>query len=84
MTPVEIDQRVKAVVIGYLHVLPNEIRPEARLDGDTLGLGRAEIIEDLQDELGITISTEEENGIKTVQDLIACVNLKMSVKVPSR
>ena len=71
--------RVKAILINILDVIEEQITMESRVGAD-LGadsLDDVEIIMDLETEFGVEIM-DDWNDIKTVSDIVALVDRKLS------
>ena len=79
MTEKEIFEKVKAVIADKLSVEPEKITLDARFIED-LGadsVDTVELIMGLEDEVGLEISDEEAEKIRTVKDAVAYIQAKL-------
>lgn len=70
--------KVKEILVEYLHVDPEKVTPEARfiedLEADSLGM--VELLQAMEDEFGLTIPDEDAEKLVTVGDAVAYIDSK--------
>ena len=70
--------KVKGILVEYLHVDEEKVTPEARfiedLEADSLGM--VELLQAMEDEFGLTIPDEDAEKLTTVADAIDYINSK--------
>ena len=78
---VDVEAKVKEILVEQLMVDENEVTPGAILvdDLNADSLDVVEIVMRLEEDLDITIDDEEVEGIKTVQDVIDGIKKKLKL-----
>ncbi|MBN2539810.1 MAG: acyl carrier protein [Deltaproteobacteria bacterium] len=77
---VNVDERVKAVIVEQLNITEEECVPEAAFIDD-LGADSLDIVElimALEDNFGMDISDDDLAKIRTVQDIITYIKERLS------
>ena len=72
--------RVQKIIVDRLQVKPEEVVPTAKLREDLKvdSLYLVELLNDLEDEFGFTISEDETKDVVTVADIVAMADKKLS------
>ena len=76
----DIEGKVKELIVDYLNVDASEVVPEATFSGD-LGadsLDTAQLIMNMEDEFDLEIPDEEAKNLKTVGDAINYLKKKLA------
>ena len=78
----EIESRVKAIIVEKFGVSESEVTPEANFTNDLSAdsLDRVELIMEIEDEFGISISEDQAEKIATVGDAVKYVEEKVAEK----
>ena len=70
--------KVKDILVEYLHVDAEKVTPEARfiedLEADSLGM--VELLQAMEDEFGLTIPDEDAEKLVTVGDAVSYIESK--------
>ncbi|MHB9034949.1 MAG: acyl carrier protein [Anaerolineae bacterium] len=71
--------RVQKIIVDRLQVKPEEVVPTAKLREDLKvdSLYLVELLNDLEDEFGFTISEDETKDVVTVADIVAMAEKKL-------
>jgi len=79
MDRVEIERRLKNLLVSELGLDEAKIKPEAKFETDLEvdSLGVVELLMALEDEFGVTIPDEEAEGIGTVSQAVDVVIAKL-------
>jgi acyl carrier protein len=71
-------EKVKGILVDYMHVDAEKVTPEARfiedLEADSLGM--VELLQAMEDEFGLTIPDEDAEKLITVKDAVAYIDSK--------
>lgn len=72
--------RVQKIIVDRLQVKPEEVVPTAKLREDLKvdSLYLVELLNDLEDEFGFTISEDETKDVVTVADIVAMAEKKLA------
>lgn len=73
-------ERVQKIIVERLQVKPEEVVPTAKLREDLKvdSLYLVELLNDLEDEFGFTISEDETKDVATVEDVVKLVDKKLA------
>jgi acyl carrier protein len=71
-------EKVKGILVEYMHVDAEKVTPEARfiedLEADSLGM--VELLQAMEDEFGLTIPDEDAEKLITVKDAVDYIESK--------